>query len=48
MAARKRIRHAAWFPIATFELWLFAKTSDSRQSAKGKTAAEFQSPLLEG
>ena len=43
MAAGKRIGHAAWFPAATFELRLFAKTSDSRQSAQGKTAAESQS-----
>ena len=36
MAAGKRIRHAAWFPAATFDLRLFAETPIFDSRPKGR------------
>ena len=36
MAVGKRIRHAAWFPTATFKLRLFTKTPTFDSRSKGR------------
>ena len=49
MAAGKRIRHAAWFPAATFELRLFAKhpTLDSRPKGRRQPSSRVRSWKVE-